>query len=111
MITTSSGLQFEDTLVGTGAEAKSGDMVNVHYTGTLTDGTQFDSSRDRGPFSFHLGAGQVIKGWDEGVAGMKVGGKRTLVIPPQLGYGDSGAGGVIKGGATLNFEVELLGIQ
>lgn len=111
MITTSSGLQFEDTLVGSGPEAKSGDSVQVHYTGTLTNGTQFDTSRERGPFTFHLGTGEVIKGWDEGVAGMKVGGKRTLIIPPQLGYGDSGAGSAIPGGSTLNFEVELLGIE
>lgn len=111
MITTSSGLQFEDSLVGQGSDAKSGDTVNVHYTGTLTDGTQFDSSRDRGPFSFHLGTGEVIKGWDEGITGMKVGGKRKLVIPAQLAYGESGAGGVIPGGATLNFDVELLGIE
>lgn len=111
MITNPSGLQFEDTIVGQGAEAKTGDSVKVHYTGTLVDGTPFDSSLDRGPFSFHLGVGQVIKGWDEGVAGMKVGGKRKLVIPPGLAYGESGAGGVIPGGATLNFEVELLGIE
>ena len=111
MTTTDSGLQYEDTTVGEGEEAVSGRTVTVHYTGTLEDGTQFDSSRGRGPFTFNLGAGMVIKGWDEGVAGMKVGGTRTLVIPPDLGYGDAGAGGVIPGGATLRFEVELLSMQ
>src|SRR4051812_1396788 len=96
MTTTPSGLQYSDDQEGTGAAAKAGDTVEVHYTGTLTDGTKFDSSRDRGrPFSFALGAGRVIKGWDEGVAGMKVGGKRTLVIPPHLGYGARGAGSAI----------------
>ena len=113
MITTPSGLQYEDTTPGTGAEAKHGQDVRVHYTGWLHNGGQqgakFDSSVDRGdPFSFSLGAGMVIKGWDEGVAGMKVGGKRTLIIPPQLGYGARGAGGVIPPGATLRFDVELL---
>lgn len=105
-------LKIEDLTVGDGQEAKSGDTVSVHYTGWLTDGTKFDSSVDRGePFSFTVGAGQVIQGWDEGVAGMKVGGKRRLIIPPTMGYGDAGAGGVIPGGATLIFDVELLAIQ
>jgi FKBP-type peptidyl-prolyl cis-trans isomerase len=104
-------LQIEDLQVGTGAEAKPGQTVSVHYTGTLTNGTKFDSSKDRGkPFQFPLGAGKVIKGWDQGVAGMKVGGVRKLTIPPHLGYGDRGAAGVIPGGATLIFEVELLGV-
>lgn len=110
-IVTPSGLKYTDLKVGTGAEAKAGDAVQVHYTGWLVDGTKFDSSRDSNrPFRFKLGAGQVIKGWDEGVAGMKVGGKRKLVIPPELGYGRQGAGGVIPPGATLVFEVELLGV-
>jgi FKBP-type peptidyl-prolyl cis-trans isomerase FkpA len=113
MITTPSGLQYEDELVGSGPEAKPGQDVRVHYTGWLYDngvtGAKFDSSRDRrDPFEFSLGAGMVIRGWDEGVAGMKVGGKRTLVIPPQLGYGARGAGGVIPPNATLKFDVELL---
>lgn len=111
MTATPSGLQYRDDQVGTGAEAKPGDHVSVHYTGTLTDGRKFDSSRDRsGAFEFDLGAGRVIRGWDEGVAGMKVGGRRTLLIPPQLGYGSRGAGNVIPPDATLVFEVELLGI-
>jgi len=111
MTQTASGLQYEDLTVGDGATAQAGDSVSVHYTGWLTDGTKFDSSVDRGdPFKFHLGAGQVIPGWDEGVAGMRVGGKRKLVIPPELGYGGGGAGGVIPGGATLVFDVELLEI-
>jgi FKBP-type peptidyl-prolyl cis-trans isomerase len=110
-IVTPSGLKYVDVKTGTGAEARSGQVVEVHYTGWLVDGTKFDSSRDRGqPFRFKLGAGQVIKGWDEGVAGMKVGGKRKLTIPPELGYGRQGAGGVIPPGATLVFEVELLGV-
>ena len=108
-ITTASGLIYEDTIEGNGAEAKAGHFVTVHYTGWLTNGSKFDSSKDRGePFSFPLGAGHVIRGWDEGVAGMKVGGTRRLIIPPQLGYGARGAGGVIPGNATLLFEVELL---
>jgi len=111
MPTTPSGLEYTDVTEGQGAVAKAGDRVEVHYTGTFPDGRKFDSSKDRNrPFGFQLGAGQVIKGWDEGVAGMKVGGTRTLVIPPDLGYGSRGAGGVIPPDATLHFEVELLGI-
>ena len=115
MNTNPSGLQYTDTLPGTGAEASPGQHVTVHYTGWLyTDGQQgakFDSSRDRNdPFAFPLGAGHVIKGWDEGVAGMKVGGQRTLIIPPEMGYGARGAGGVIPPNATLKFDVELLGV-
>jgi FKBP-type peptidyl-prolyl cis-trans isomerase len=107
-----SGLVIKDEVVGTGAEAKSGDKVTVHYTGRLTDGTKFDSSVDRNrPFSFTLGASEVIAGWDQGVAGMKVGGKRKLTIPPDLGYGAAGAGGVIPPNATLVFDVELLKIK
>ena len=105
---TPSGLRITDLEVGSGAEAIAGQTVTVHYRGTLTNGEQFDASYGRGPFSFRLGGGQVIKGWDEGVAGMKVGGKRRLVIPPDLGYGSRGAGGVIPPDATLIFEVELL---
>jgi FKBP-type peptidyl-prolyl cis-trans isomerase FkpA len=116
MNTTPSGLQYEDTAVGSGAEAKPGQHVQVHYTGWLYDneqqGAKFDSSRDRNdPFAFSLGAGMVIKGWDEGVAGMKIGGRRTLIIPPQLGYGARGAGGVIPPNATLKFDVELLEVH
>ncbi len=115
MNTTPSGLQYEDTVVGDGDEAKAGQHVTVHYTGWLYNdavkGAKFDSSKDRNdPFEFGLGGGQVIKGWDEGVQGMKVGGKRTLVIPPELGYGARGAGGVIPPNATLMFDVELLGV-
>ena len=113
MPTTPSGLIIDDTTIGTGAEAVAGKQVSVHYTGWLFNngakGAKFDSSKDRGqPFAFQLGAGMVIKGWDEGVAGMKVGGKRTLTIPPALGYGARGAGGVIPPNATLQFDVELL---
>ena len=112
MTTTPSGLKYEDLTEGTGAAAKAGDTVDVHYTGWLTDGTKFDSSVDRGrPFSFKLGAGKVIKGWDEGVAGMKIGGKRKLIIPSELGYGKRGAGRVIPPDAELHFEVELLRIK
>jgi len=112
MITTASGLKYEDLTVGSGAEAVAGKTVSVHYTGWLENGTKFDSSLDRGePFQFQLGAGEVIAGWDEGVAGMKVGGKRRLMIPSNLGYGARGAGGVIPPNATLIFEVELLAIK
>jgi FKBP-type peptidyl-prolyl cis-trans isomerase len=115
MTTTASGLQYEDTVPGTGATAAAGQRVKVHYTGWLwkdgQQGAKFDSSKDRGqPFSFHLGGGEVIGGWDEGVQGMQVGGTRVLIIPPQLGYGARGAGGVIPPNATLKFEVELLGV-
>ena len=107
-----SGLRITELEVGTGAEAVAGQTVEVHYRGTLENGKQFDASYDRGkPFTFPLGRGQVIKGWDEGVQGMKVGGKRKLVIPPELGYGTRGAGGVIPPNATLIFEVELLDIK
>lgn len=111
VVTTPSGLKYEDVKVGDGAEAKAGDLVRVHYTGTLEDGKKFDSSVDHGkPFEFPLGAGRVIKGWDEGVAGMKVGGKRKLTIPPDLGYGSRGAPPAIPPNATLLFDVELLEI-
>jgi FKBP-type peptidyl-prolyl cis-trans isomerase FkpA len=118
MPTTASGLHYEDTIPGTGDEARAGQRVQVHYTGWLHDaaaelqrGRKFDSSKDRGDlFAFGLGAGQVIRGWDEGVAGMKVGGTRVLTIPPELGYGARGAGGVIPPNATLVFEVELHGV-
>lgn len=114
LTTTPSGLQYEDTVVGTGKEAQPGRNVTVHYTGWLYEngeqGTKFDSSKDRDePFIFPLGGGMVIKGWDEGVQGMKEGGQRTLIIPANLGYGARGAGGVIPPNATLKFEVELLG--
>lgn len=106
-------LKIEDLVIGTGAEAVSGKVISVHYTGTLTNGTKFDSSKDRGiPFEFTLGAGQVIAGWDKGFSGMKVGGKRKLTIPPDMGYGEQGAGGgKIPPNATLIFEVELLGVK
>lgn len=111
MITTPSGLQYVDVQEGTGASPQRGQTVVVHYTGTLEDGTKFDSSRDRGqPFQFKIGVGQVIKGWDEGVGTMKVGGRRELIIPAELGYGARGAGGVIPPNATLKFDVELLKI-
>ncbi len=110
--TTASGLKYYDFVVGTGASPKQGQQVTVHYTGWLVDGKKFDSSLDRGqPFGFAIGAGQVIRGWDEGVMSMKVGGKRQLVIPAELGYGARGAGGVIPPNATLIFEVELLGVK
>lgn len=109
VVTTPSGLKYIDEVEGTGAAPEAGQTVYVHYTGTLEDGTKFDSSRDRNrPFSFRLGAGQVIKGWDEGISTMKVGGQRRLIIPPDLGYGARGAGGVIPPNATLIFDVELL---
>ena len=112
LATTASGLQYKDLQIGTGTEATARTQVHVHYTGELTDGRQFDSSRDRGePLDFRLGVGQVIAGWDEGVQGMKVGGRRQLVIPPHLGYGDRGAGGVIKPGETLVFVVDLLAVS
>lgn len=105
-------MEKTDIVVGKGAEAKTGDTVSVHYVGKLLDGTEFDSSKKHGkPFDFPLGAGQVIKGWDQGVVGMKVGGKRKLVIPPSLAYGPRGAGGLIPPNATLSFEVELLEIK
>jgi FKBP-type peptidyl-prolyl cis-trans isomerase FkpA len=115
-VTTPSGLEYTDTQVGTGATAVSGQQVSVHYTGWLfndgVQGAKFDSSKDRGqPFEFDLGAGMVIKGWDEGVAGMQVGGARTLIIPASIGYGARGAGGVIPPNATLKFDVELLALR
>lgn len=110
--TTASGLQYSIDQPGTGAQPQAGQTVSVHYTGWLTDGTKFDSSLDRGrPIEFPLGQGRVIKGWDEGIAAMKVGEKRTLVIPPDLGYGARGAGGVIPPNATLVFKVELVGAR
>ena len=116
MNTTPSGLQFIDNVVGDGPEAAAGQHVTVHYTGWLYNngeqGAKFDSSRDRNdPFDFPLGAGMVIKGWDEGVQGMKIGGQRALIIPPELGYGARGAGGLIPPNATLKFDVELLGLD
>ncbi|MFI5374964.1 MAG: FKBP-type peptidyl-prolyl cis-trans isomerase [Candidatus Rokuibacteriota bacterium] len=112
VVQTATGLGYVDLVEGTGAHPKTGDTVSVHYTGWIKSGTKFDSSLDRGsPFEFPVGKGRVIKGWDEGVISMKVGGKRKLIIPAHLGYGDRGAGGVIPPGATLIFEVELLGIR
>lgn len=112
VVTTESGLQIEDIECGDGDEAATGQVVSVHYVGTLEDGTQFDSSRERGePFEFPLGGGQVIQGWDEGVVGMKIGGLRRLTIPPELGYGQAGAGEVIPPNSTLIFEIELLGVR
>ncbi|MBK8821969.1 MAG: FKBP-type peptidyl-prolyl cis-trans isomerase [Anaerolineales bacterium] len=109
---TASGLEYVEVLAGTGAQAKAGDTVRVHYTGKFPDGKVFDSSVSRGePLEFPLGKGRVIRGWDEGIALMKVGGKATLTIPPQLAYGESGAGGVIPPNATLIFDVELVGIK
>jgi FKBP-type peptidyl-prolyl cis-trans isomerase FkpA len=111
-VTTASGLRYQDVKEGTGDVATAGKTVSVHYTGWLTNGTKFDSSKDRGqPFEFPLGGGRVIRGWDEGVQGMKVGGVRKLTIPPELGYGARGAGGVIPPNATLVFEVELLKVK
>ncbi len=108
----SNELKIEDLSVGDGTEAAAGNLVDVHYTGWLTSGEKFDSSLDRGrPFSFQLGAGSVIAGWDQGVVGMKIGGKRKLTIPPSLGYGERGAGNVIPPGATLVFEVELISVK
>jgi FKBP-type peptidyl-prolyl cis-trans isomerase len=112
IVQTATGLGYVDLVEGKGAKAAAGDSVTVHYTGWLKDGSKFDSSVDRGqPFAFALGRGRVIKGWDEGVATMKVGGRRRLIVPAHLGYGNQGAAGVIPPGATLVFEVELLGID
>jgi peptidylprolyl isomerase len=111
-VTTASGLKYKEVTLGTGATPATGQTVEVHYTGTLENGTKFDSSRDRGQtFKFQIGVGQVIKGWDEGVGSMKVGGRRNLIIPPDLGYGARGAGGVIPPNATLLFDVELIGVK
>ena len=112
VVETETGLQYQDWIAGDGEEAKAGKTAVVHYTGWLLDESKFDSSKDRGQlFEFPLGAGRVIRGWDEGVQGMKVGGTRLLIIPAELGYGAAGAGGVIPGGAMLVFEVELHGLK
>ena len=112
MITTASGLQYQDITIGTGQEAKSDDTVSVHYTGTLEDGTKFDSSRDRNqPFDVTIGAGSVIQGWDEGLVGMRVGGTRKLIVPPDLAYGSQAVGDLIPANSTLIFEIELLSIK
>ena len=111
LVTTPSGLQYRDEVVGSGAQPKRGQSVTVHYTGRLEDGTEFDSSRGGDPFTFTIGIGEVIAGWDEGVATMKAGGKRTLVIPPELGYGAEGFPGAIPPNATLIFDVELISVQ
>jgi FKBP-type peptidyl-prolyl cis-trans isomerase len=112
VVTTESGLRYVDLVVGTGRQAELGNTASVHYTGWLADGTKFDSSRDRNePFSFRIGAGRVIKGWEEGIGGMKVSGKRKLIIPPELAYGSRGAGNVIPPNATLTFEIELLDLR
>jgi peptidylprolyl isomerase len=111
-VTTASGLKYIDIVEGSGESPRAGQSVTVHYTGTLEDGTKFDSSLDRGqPFTFQIGVGRVIKGWDEGVMNMKVGGKRKLIIPAHLGYGARGAGGVIPPNATLLFDVELISVK
>ncbi len=111
-VTTATGLKYQDTIAGQGAQPRRGQVVIVHYTGWLTNGQKFDSSVDRGqPFEFRLGNGEVIKGWDEGVASMHIGGKRTLIIPASLAYGDRGVPGVIPPGSTLKFDVELLGVR
>lgn len=111
-VTTASGLKYQDLLVGQGAQPRRGQTVSVHYTGWLPNGQKFDSSVDRGqPFEFQLGAGQVIRGWDEGVASMHIGSKRKLIIPPNLAYGDRGVPGAIPPGSTLIFDVELLGVR
>lgn len=112
IVTTTSGLQYQEITEGTGETPQTGQTVVVHYTGTLTNGTKFDSSVDRGqPFKFKLGIGQVIKGWDEGLSTMKIGGKRKLIIPAALAYGPQAVGGVIPANSTLHFDVELLGIE
>ena len=112
LVTTASGLQYQEIKEGTGATPQTGQTVVVHYTGTLTNGTKFDSSADRNqPFNFRLGMGQVIKGWDEGLSTMKIGGKRKLIMPANLAYGPQAVGGVIPANSTLHFDVELLGIE